>query len=77
MAQDFADTTLRDELFAGPPHVTSVNCLLPRVGTRRHWQPTQGKVLVLPDVQSACLHWDLPTQRVHQAPAQALARRAR
>ena len=36
VAQEFADNTLRDELFTGTPNLTSVKYLLSRLCTRSH-----------------------------------------
>ena len=56
VAQEFADNTLWDELFAGTPNLTSVKCLLSRLHTRSHVEPKHDKVLMLLDVKSAFLH---------------------
>ena len=56
VAQEFADNTLRDELFAGTPNLTSVKYLLSRLCTRSHVEFKQDKVLMLLDVKSAFIY---------------------
>ena len=56
VAQEFADNTLQDELFAGTPNPTSVKYFLSRLCTRSHVEPKQDKVLMLLDVKSAFLY---------------------
>ena len=56
VAQEFADNTLRNELLAGTPNLTSVKYLLSRLCTRSPVEPTQDKVLMLLDVKSAFLY---------------------
>ena len=56
VAQELADNTLRDELFAGTPNLTSVKYFLSRLCTRSHVEFKQDKVLMLLDVKSAFLY---------------------
>ena len=74
VAQEFADDTLRAELFAGVPDLSSVKCLFSSVCTGQHAQPSQEMVLMPLDVRSVFSSRITSTQRAHQDSARGPAR---